>query len=444
MTSASAPLTARSMAAYGAMALPLAFAGLPVYLHAPDFYATDLGVSLAALGTVLLGLRLIDAVQDPFIGSLSDRWSSHRGLILWIGALMLGGGFWMVFTPMGSAPLLWFAAAVLLCTTGFSVVSINLQALGGLWHASDADRTRIASWREGFGLLGLLLAAMAPTVLAFGDPRAVAFERLALLYLPLLALGLLLLLRWLRRAQLDAPAADEAGVGWREVLAGRWRRQFFGLYLANTVAGSIPAVLVMFFIRDRIGAEAQTGLFLLAYFLSGALSMALWPRIAARFGKPQAWALSMGLAIATFVWASLLGPGDVTAYAVVCILSGLALGADLALPAAILADHIARDRAQDAASRLYSVMTFVSKAALALATGLVLPTLGLLGYVPGSALTETGGLLLSLAYAALPCLLKAVTLVWLLKMMPVLAPAPLAPDAAAGVDGVPGSGRPAL
>lgn len=410
-------LPASAMAQYGAMALPLAFAGLPVYLHAPDFYATDLGVSLTGLGIVLLVLRLIDALQDPLIGSYSDRWSDYRSAILTFGAVLLGGGFWMVFSPAGSLPLLWFAAAVLLCTTGFSIVSINLQALGGLWHAQDADRTRIAGWREGLGLLGLLLAAMAPTLLAGGEDRATAFGRLALLYLPLLAVGLWLLLGWLRKAQLDRPAADQPAIAWRAVLADPWRHQFFGLYLLNTIAGSIPAVLVMFFIRDRIGAEDMTGLFLLAYFLSGAVSMAIWPRISTRIGKVRAWAASMALAIVTFIWAALLGPGDIAAYAAVCVLSGLALGADLALPAAILADHIARRRMQDAASRLYSVMTFVSKAALALATGLVLPALGLLGYTPGSQLTEGTAGLLSLAYAVLPCLLKAVTLAWLLSVL---------------------------
>lgn len=421
------------MARYGAMAMPLAFAGLPIYLHAPDFYATDLGVSLTALGVILLVLRLIDAVQDPLIGSWSDRWSNHRPAILTVGALMLAGGFWMVFTPLVSAPLAWFAIAVLLCTTGFSIVSINLQALGGLWQATDADRTRIASWREGLGLLGLLMAAMAPTLLGAGQDRASAFGWLAILYLPLIALGLWLLLSWLRLAALDRPLSDQPALRWRDLVSSPWRKRFFGLYLLNTIAGSIPAVLVMFFIRDRIGAEDLTGLFLLAYFLSGAASMSVWPKVAARLGKARAWALSMAVAIATFIWAALLGPGDIAAYTIVCILSGLALGADLALPAAILADHIAQTKAQDAASRLYSIMTFVSKAALALATGLVLPALGLLGYTPGTEPDAHTALLLSLSYAAVPSALKLITLLWMLRILPTFDHAAATSVPAAGI-----------
>ena len=34
-------------------------------------------------------------------------------------------------------------------------MTINLQASGGLWRASQDERTQIANWREGFGLVGL-------------------------------------------------------------------------------------------------------------------------------------------------------------------------------------------------------------------------------------------------------------------------------------------------
>lgn len=409
--------------AYGFMALPLAFAGLPVYLHAPDFYAATLGVPLASLGTVLLLLRLVDAVQDPLIGSLSDRFSHLRWLVLTLGSLLLGGGFFMVFTPpSGEGPLGWFALSILLCTTGYSIVAINLQALGGLWIATEHERTRIAGWREALGLIGLLLASIAPTLLDQGAGKEVAFSRFAWLYLPLLALALLLLLSWLRKAPLarETSAANPA-FRWQDVTADPWRRSFFAIYLANTFASAIPAVLVIFFIRDRLGAEDLTGLFLLAYFLSGAASMLLWQTLSRRMGKLQAWAASMGLSVLTFVWAIFIGEGDIAAYTAICLLSGLALGADLALPASILADHIARSRSEGAASRLYAVMALFTKGALALATGLTLPALGLAGYQPGVPLTAQTALALSIAYAALPCLLKLATMIWLWRKAAVLS-----------------------
>nr|MCH9704551.1 MFS transporter [Pseudomonadota bacterium] len=61
---ANSPMGKKELVAYGMLAMPLAFAGIPLYLHAPDFYATEFGISLASLGFVLLALRCIDAIQD--------------------------------------------------------------------------------------------------------------------------------------------------------------------------------------------------------------------------------------------------------------------------------------------------------------------------------------------------------------------------------------------
>ncbi|MTI43669.1 Na+/melibiose symporter-like transporter [Roseibium hamelinense] len=409
-----APLQTKSLAQYGFIAMPLACAGLPVYLHAPDYYATTLGQSLTALGLVLLALRFIDAFQDPFIGSVSDTFHKYRQLILIIGMVLLGAGFWMIFNPFAPAPLTWFAISVFLCTTGFSIVTINLQALGGTWVSTTHDRTRITGWREGFGLIGLLVASITPTLLGVNADPDRAFSLMSLLYFPLLFFGGFLLLRWMRTAHISKPADSYSLPGWKDIVSDPWRRMFFAISLLNVFASSLPAVLVMFFIRDRLNAEEYAGLFLLIYFLSGALSMFVWQYLSRQVGKVRAWSLSMAVAILTFVWAALLGPGDIYPYAAVCALSGLALGADLAIPPSILADHISQTKRQSEASRMFSMMTLISKAAFALATGLALPALGLVGYKPGGPMTETLGLSLSIAYAAVPSALKAATLFWVL------------------------------
>lgn len=67
-----------ALAAYGALGLPLAMAMLPIYVLVPNFYAADLGLGLALTGSVLFLARLLDTVQDPWLGRLIDR-RSPRG-----------------------------------------------------------------------------------------------------------------------------------------------------------------------------------------------------------------------------------------------------------------------------------------------------------------------------------------------------------------------------
>ena len=183
------------------------------------------------------------------------------------------------------------------------------------------------------------------------------------------------------------------------------------------IAAAIPATLVLFFIADVLDAEAQQGVFLALYFIAGAAGMPLWVKLSARIGKPLAWLAAMGVAIAAFVWASRLGGGDTTAFAIICVLSGVALGADLALPPSLLADVIGRRGSMAGAGSYFGLWTLATKLNLALAAGIALPLLAALGYRPGGR-DATALTALAIVYAFVPCVLKlgaGAALLWFRK-----------------------------
>jgi Na+/melibiose symporter-like transporter len=57
---------------YSILAIPLAFVGLPIYINVSDFYIRQFDVNMAFLAIIILVVRLLDAVQEPFLGLLSD------------------------------------------------------------------------------------------------------------------------------------------------------------------------------------------------------------------------------------------------------------------------------------------------------------------------------------------------------------------------------------
>jgi glycoside/pentoside/hexuronide:cation symporter, GPH family len=397
-----------TLAQYGFLALPVAFAGLPIYILAPDFYATQYGLSLALLGVILLALRIFDAVQDPIIGWLSDRHSRHVMPIMIGSAILLSLGIYALFHPQGEDAALWFTISMLVTVTAYSVLSINLNALGALWSQDINQRTRITSTREMFGLLGLLIAVMLPETLKRYGEAGNVYTTYSSILLGLMLAGILLFARWLKQQPITRSMYRVTPHGiWGQLFAlPVVTRRFFLVYGITVLASSIPAILVLFFIRDRLGAEAYSGLFLLLYFVSGAVFMPLWQRLSRRYGKYPAWLMGTLLAVASFVWAFVLETGDIWQYALVCIASGAALGADLALPPSILADHISRNESSDSAATQFSLLTLLTKAGLAVGSALALPMLDIAGFRPAQENDVLALFALSAAYALAPCLIK--------------------------------------
>lgn len=398
---------------YGGLGLPLAFVALPLYVVLPNHYATAFGIPLATLGTLLLAARLLDAVADPWIGHAVDRWftTGLRRLALAgvVAAVVLALGFRGLFFPpvTGQGALLWWCGGVLAVTyLAYSVLSVIHQAWGARLGGDEAQRARIVSWREALALVGVLVASVLPSVAGLEVSTAVFAGLLAVTvagaaWAPRPAtLGSPVTAQTPARAQ-TRPLAD---------MSAPWRtpgfRRLLAVFLLNGIASAVPATLVLFFIRDRLQAPAFEPLFLASYFAAGALSMPLWVRLVQRLGLARTWQVGMLLAVAAFAWAGLLGAGDVAAFTVVCIASGVALGADLALPGALLAGVIQHaGHGGRLEGRYFGWWNFATKLNLALAAGIALPLLAAFGYQPGGRDAQALQAL-TIAYCLLPCALK--------------------------------------
>ncbi|MDO9360981.1 MAG: MFS transporter [Polaromonas sp.] len=399
------PFGTRNGLAYGFLGLPLAFVALPLYVILPNHYAREFGVPLATLGAVLLGARLFDALIDPLLGRMSDRlFARSPRAVLGMGAvaaLLLAVSFALLFFPMVTTPgalVVWASAMLMLTYAGYSALSVSHQSWGAMLGGDERQRSRIVAWREGLGLIGVVLASITPV--AFGLPATTA------LFFGVLALGWLAWTRADRPLPQPAPLSDSPSAIWLPFRHAGFRRLLV-VFMLNGIASAVPATLVLFFIQDRLQApQNMEPLFLGTYFLCAALSIPLWLAVVRRIGLARAWLLGMGLAIATFGWATQIDAGQTLAFTVICALSGLALGTDLALPGAILAGVIQRNGDSGRAEGAYfGWWNFAIKLNLALAAGLALPMLGLFGYAPGARDAKALDALL-IAYCVLPCLLK--------------------------------------
>jgi Na+/melibiose symporter-like transporter len=403
-------LTFPALLSYGLFGLPLAMVALPIYVYVPHFYAERFGLSLTLVGGALLLARILDAIIDPAIGLWIDKRRNGTGFqhFVALSLPLLICGFAALFHPPGFAstqPFAWFLSSLMVVYLGFSLATIAYQSWGAALTQERSQRSRLTAIRETCGLAGVIIAAVLPGVADIGW--------LSLVFIVTLLAGAFVLLYLSPRPHV----AVRSIVRVAELFAPFHNTRFrwlFSVFTVNGIAAAIPATLFLFFANDRLALPQYAGLFLVLYFIAGAVSMPLWVAVAKRHGERRTWLASMALAIVTFVWAYTLTSGAAVAYSVICILSGFALGADLALPPALLAAVIGH--AGDIGKRegaYFGIWNWATKINLALAAGISLPLLQILGYQNGS--TDPQGLhALALGYALLPCVLKSVAsmLLW--------------------------------
>lgn len=405
----SAGLRSATLLRYAALAVPLAFVGLPIYVHIPQFYGQVVGMNLAVLGAILLGVRLLDCFLDPLIGWLRDRYPTHRLAMMRAAVAGLIVGYWLVFNPAFTAPGFEQGAALagslVLVYGSFSVLMVHYYASGVALAGVPSDAARVAAYRESAMLIGVLFASILPPLLA-QHAALHAYSLLAIIFAPMLLIGSAITLR-LPTFGAPATAQPVPGLGG---LVTCWRtpaiRQVLVVLFFNSIPGAITGTLFLFFTADILHASAtQAGLLLMLYFVSAAAAIPFWAALSRRVGLVRALMAGMALAIAAFVFAYGLGAGDLVAFAIICAVSGAAVGADLSLLSAMFAKRL--EACPELAGMAFGLWHFLSKLTLALAAGFVLPLLAAYGYRPGG---DTSLTILSLAYALIPCVMKCVAL----------------------------------
>lgn len=416
-------LPAGRLLAYGLLGFPLAALNLPLYVYLPPFYAEEVGLGLGVVGVVLFCARLLDTITDPIIGELSDRvptrFGRRRPWILLACPLLLGATF-LLFSPLaGAGPFylfLWTSVAYI----AWTLMILPYSAWGAELSDGYHERSRITSAREGFVIIGIVFAAAVPAALGIDaeSETGLVLQVLAWSMAIVLPVALVLLLAFVP----ETPSRPEPPLAFIQGLKiARRNGAFMRLviaFLANSMANGLPATLFILFVTHVLQLPERIGPLLLLYFVAGIAAIPFWLWLSYRIGKHRAWSCSMLWASLIFVWVPFLGPGDFWPFLIICALSGLSLGADLALPASIQADVVDLDWLESGRRRtglFFAIWSMATKLSLALAVGFAFPILDLLGFSsnaesnPQAALTG-----LAVLYGLVPVLIKlgATALVW--------------------------------
>ncbi len=404
--------------AYGCLALPLSTIGLPLSIYLAPFYAGELGLPLAALGAAMVLARLVDVVVDPAIGVVSDRWRppiGRRKVWLPIGVSLLVLGAWMLFQPSKGVGIGYFFLWTTVMYLGFTATKLPCEAWGAELSPDYKERTRVATYRQAFGLAGLVVATLVPAFVLTREGATTADVLIGMSWIMIILLPMAAITAFVVVPD-SSPAEKSTGESLWKQWRPLWRNGSFRVIALAMFIGYIAetarVTITLFFARDAIGVE-NIGAVYVYYFLAGLAGVPFWGWLGNRLGKHRALIAAFSLLILFNTAIFFLEYGQTTAFTALFVAKGLCFGSLELLPAAMIADTVDVDVARTRRHRqglFFAVVGIVVKLGQALGQGLSLNLLALVGFSAAGGNDEATVNSLRLIYAILPNLLLLVCL----------------------------------
>lgn len=420
--SISAKLSKFCIMSYGTINLPLSFIAYPIVIFVAPFYASDLGLPLGVLGTMLFLARLSDVITDPIVGIASDHTKSRFGrrkpwIAIGIAVMMLG--VYKLFMPTPGVGVVYFLIWVSVVYLGFTMISLPHEAWGGELSPHYEERTRITGSRQLFGLIGLVVATVVPAVVMSkpGGTMGAVLQTLGWMILGLLPLcGAWLLMMVPSAPPAEIPQHVPLKSGLRRMLRnGPFVRTLLILLLA-VIGETFRITITVFYARDIIGI-GNLGSIYLYYFGIGLLGIPFWIWLGNRIGKHRALATAFIILSLLSLAMLPLSKGDTVVFILLFTAKGFCFGSLQLLPSAMIADVVDVDSARSGKSPqglYYATSGVALKLGMAFGQGLSLNLLNFVGYqaTGGSSASALQWLSIFYCIPAAMMFLVALPLVW--------------------------------
>ncbi len=136
------------------------------------FYTDVFGISAAAVGTLMLSVRLFDAITDPLMGGFADRTKSkygrYRPYLLYASIPYAVLAVLAFTTPdlSENGKLIYAYVTYGALMTVYTIINIPYSALGGVITNDPKERASVQSYRFALAMVGgtIVTAVTLPLV----------------------------------------------------------------------------------------------------------------------------------------------------------------------------------------------------------------------------------------------------------------------------------------
>lgn len=287
------------------------------------FYVDLLGMNAATYATVYLFYGVVDAIDNPVFGYLSDRtrtrWGRRKPYLI-VGAAVLLGSMIALFTVPDAAAgdattlVVWFATFAILSEAADSLINANYGALLPELFPAEKVRARANAIRQACQLIAMILALGLTPVLAqdvLGCPigaagctdPTVGYSTLAVIFgvigsgiIVYMALGVR------ENPRIEGEAKPALRSSLKQILGNR---HFWTIGVVNACFGSAMALVLnglQLYVRYTLeGTGLDATILQVAVVVSAIPLILVWARLVRRWGAERTWKRALPIGALGFV-----------------------------------------------------------------------------------------------------------------------------------------------
>lgn len=394
------------------------------------YYYTDVfGLAPAAVGTMFLVTKIVDAISDPVMGLIADRTDSHWGkfrpYLLWAAIPYGLFGYAMFFSPDLSATgkLIYAYATYTLMMLAYTAINVPYSALMGVISPSSMERTKVAAFRFicAFSAGWLIATFVTPLKNILGGGDEETGFRLTMMIFAVISI----LLFWVcfattkERVHPEQESSDIRS-DLRALLGnGPWIALFFsGIFALTNVA--MRAGSTIFYFKYYVGDDGtpifiifdKTAVFLSLSTLALILGIMMTQELCKRFDKRHLMiALTLSNAVAMCVF-YIIPPDQYWLMVAVGIAGAIVAGPTAALVWSMYADcadYGEWKTGQRTTALVFSGSLFAQKMGLAVGAGLAGYILALFGFVANQVQSDDALVGIRLMFSVFPAILAVLS-----------------------------------
>jgi len=373
------------------------------------FYTDTFGITAAAAGTLLVVVRIWDAIFDPIMGAVADRtstrWGKFRPWVLWTAVPFGIMGFLTFVTPDLSpvGKLIYAYGTYIVLMAVYSANNLPYSALSGVMTGDLGERTSLSSYRFVCAMIAqLVIQGLAlPMVHHFGQGDSAKGYQYTIGIFSALAVVLFFITFATTRERIQ-PAPDQTA-STRQHFAdlgknGPWIAMSvltFILFITLSMRGSV----VLYYFKYYVGRENLFSLFNVLGTTATIIGIFFSKGLALRYGKRNVFIGGLaGTALFTAVFLP-LPPSAVTLMFAAEILRQFVYGFTIPLLWAMMADvadYSEWKNRRRATGIVFSAIVFALKAGLGFGGAITAYVLAHYGYLPN--VDQTAGALAGIRY----------------------------------------------